>query len=252
MCTVTWFHQPGGYQLFSNRDEKRTRKPATGPELQEQNGVRFVAPVDGDFGGSWIATNEFGLSLCLVNGLGERPQETRSRGLVLTEWIAAPELAALRELVDGSDLGAVAPFSMVALQPRGSARVIRWNGVNCELIEERDAPMPLVSSSFDPDGVTRSRRDLLEQMCRRSSQTGAFLAFHRSHQPERGPYSPCMHRPDAHSVSFTWVNVTADEAAMYYAPGAPCSSLAGESRLLPIGAPRNVAGRAGRPQPCVT
>ena len=26
MCTVSWFHEPGGYQLLCNRDEKFSRK----------------------------------------------------------------------------------------------------------------------------------------------------------------------------------------------------------------------------------
>jgi len=252
MCTVTWYRQPGGYQLFSNRDEKPARKPATGPELLEQRGVRFIAPVDGDCGGSWIATNEFGLSLCLINGPGARPKETRSRGLVLTDWISAPDLASLRELVARSDLRGVAPFSMVVLEAQSPASVIQWNGARCDLIEEQHAPMPLVSSSFDPHGVARSRRDLLLQMSGGSSKTGVFLAFHRSHEPERGPYSPCMHRSDAYSVSFTWVNVMAGEAIMYYAPGPPCSSLFGESRLLPIGTLQDSARLTGRLQPCAT
>ena len=68
MCTVSWVHQPGGYHLLSNRDEKRTRGTASAPALVERGGVRFIAPIDADFGGTWIAANEFGISLCLLNG----------------------------------------------------------------------------------------------------------------------------------------------------------------------------------------
>ena len=67
MCTVSWLRQSNGYQLFCNRDEKRTRRPSSGPQLLVRDGVRFLAPIDADFGGTWIAVNEFGLSLVLVN-----------------------------------------------------------------------------------------------------------------------------------------------------------------------------------------
>ena len=62
MCTVSWLHEPGGYHLLCNRDEKRTRGAALGPRIQKSAGVRFVAPADADFGGTWIAVNEFGVS----------------------------------------------------------------------------------------------------------------------------------------------------------------------------------------------
>ncbi len=60
MCTVSWIHEEGGYQLFSNRDETYTRKPALPPSAREQRGVRFIAPIDGDQGGSWIGVSAAG------------------------------------------------------------------------------------------------------------------------------------------------------------------------------------------------
>ena len=51
-----------------------------------------------------------------------------------------------------------------------------------------------------------------------------FLFFHRSHRPERGAHSPCMHRDDARTVSLTGVRVTASAISMTYADGPPCST----------------------------
>lgn len=67
MCTVSWLHKAKGYVLLCNRDERHTRKPALGPRISERNGISFIAPVDGDHGGSWIGVNQFGLTLCLLN-----------------------------------------------------------------------------------------------------------------------------------------------------------------------------------------
>ena len=52
MCTVSWIQNERGYQLLCNRDEKRTRLPATSPELRSIDRVLYLAPTDGDFGGS--------------------------------------------------------------------------------------------------------------------------------------------------------------------------------------------------------
>lgn len=254
MCTVTWLRQPSGYQLFCNRDEKLTRKRATPPEVRERGGVRFLAPLDGDFGGSWITTNEFGVSLCLVNGLGERREEGRSRGLVLIDLSKASTLREVREAIASYDLGAVSPFTLVGLEPDVPAILVKWDGRQCVIKNGGERFMPLVSSSFDGDGVRESRHKRWRSMADLSSKSGAFLAFHRSHEPERGPYSPCMHRADAQTVSFAWVTVDRRQAAMYYEDGPPCMAFAGESRILPL-ATRGLhaTGPAiARPVPCAT
>ena len=72
MCTVTWIVESHGYQLFFNRDELRTRKPAEKPTIRTNAILPFIAPADGDHGGSWIAVNEAGLCVCLLNGDGGR------------------------------------------------------------------------------------------------------------------------------------------------------------------------------------
>ncbi len=69
MCTVSWLHDEiGGYQILCNRDEKYTRGRASAPRIETRNGMRYLAPIDSDSGGTWILTNELGITLCLLNG----------------------------------------------------------------------------------------------------------------------------------------------------------------------------------------
>ncbi len=93
MCTVSWVHEDRGYQLFSNRDEKLTRGVANDPQLLCRDGVRFLAPIDGDFGGTWIAANEFGVSVCLLNGAAKSHRagdsHHRSRGQIVLDLASA-------------------------------------------------------------------------------------------------------------------------------------------------------------------
>ena len=237
MCTVSWIHQGSGYQLLSNRDEKRTRRPASTPRLLTRDSVRFVAPIDGDFGGTWIAVNEYGLSLVLLNRAPSSPAKL-SRGLLPMNLIPSPTLSEIAERISATDLSDFAAFTLAALEPSLPAALFHWDGRGLTADFDGDRHVPLVSSSFDPERVERERRaefDRLRQLPG-GLRAGNLLAFHASHQPERGPdaYSTCMHRPDAETVSFTWVTVNAAEASLYYAPGALCSSLAGESRTLSL------------------
>jgi hypothetical protein len=65
--------------------------------------------------------------------------------------------------------------------------------------------------------------------------SGALFAFHASHASCPGAYSPCMHRPDAETVSFSWIRVRPGEIEFFYSPAAPCRWAAGDSlRLLRI------------------
>ena len=82
--------------------------------------------------------------------------------------------------------------------------------------------MPLASSSFDPCGVQEARRSQMWQLLERTghANAGAFLAFHRSHAPQRGPYSPCMHRAGVQTVSFTWV-IAVVESLLFARPAVP-------------------------------
>src|SRR5687768_12141538 len=97
MCTVSWSHQDDGYHLLCNRDERHTRKPARPPRVHERSDVRFIAPIDGDHGGSWIGVNQFGLSLCLLNRYQDGEQSAtgsnKSRGLLLAGLMYSPSRA---------------------------------------------------------------------------------------------------------------------------------------------------------------
>src|SRR5271166_4355031 len=128
MCTASWIFDDSGYRLFFNRDEKLTRKRAMPPGFAAQNGVRFLAPVDGDFGGTWIATNEFGVSVCLLNGanLTASTGVKRSRGLLIPELISAPSVEAICGRVRGVDFALFAPFTIAALEPGHPAALFEW------------------------------------------------------------------------------------------------------------------------------
>jgi hypothetical protein len=247
MCTVSWIHEDTGYQIFCNRDEKLTRQPATDPRLLCRDGVRFLAPIDGDSGGTWIATNELGVTVCLLNGTLEgEPQPgsgRRSRGLVVLELASAESIQDVQTRVWQIDLRPYEPFTLAVLETGQHALAIEWDGNEKRILPFGEPYMPLVSSSFDTGAVRARRRSQLAQMVQGSGVLNpvSLLMFHQSHLPERGPYSPCMHRADAETVSFSWVTVTDSEASFYYSAGAPCRALTGASYSLALRQEESVA-----------
>ena len=135
-----------------------------------------------------------------------------------------------------SDLTPYAPFTLAVLEPGQYTSVMEWDGFERSIVPYGEPYMPLVSSSFDPDGVQVRRR---EEFLRRLDAAGklqasVLFAFHESHGAGKDAYSPCMHRPDARTVSFSWIQVRSDSVEFFYAPDAPCSWSPGQSQTLEL------------------
>ncbi len=234
MCTVSWAATADGYELFCNRDERRTRAAAQAPTVRRSRGVRFVAPTDAEAGGTWIAANEYGLTLCLLNRYtddGSPPAgELKSRGLLLPELISLRDAAEVMRAVECGSLSQFRPFTLLALAADAPPAAACWTGHRLLFAdEEADSLMPLTSSSFDSTEVVRERMKLFRSMSAgHPGRAGELLSrFHHSHEPEPGPFSVCMHRPDASTVSFSRVKVSPVSIEFYYRPSPPCAGARG-------------------------
>jgi hypothetical protein len=236
MCTVSWLHQDDGFQLFCNRDEKKARPVARGPEVIVSGGVRFIAPLD-HAGGTWIAVNHYGLSLCLLNGSGLRSEKrkvpAKSRGHIIMELASATGVAEAYDRYWQTPLIDFAPFRLVLLE-RGRTAVVAWDGASRSIVP-RDIAL-LSSSSVDDAGARRARVREFHRLRRRYSAhlPEGHLEFHRSHNSKANAYSPCMHRPDTETVSFSLVQVSGSEVVVHYSPASPCRQYPPQIRRLPI------------------
>lgn len=229
MCTVSWAATAEGYELFCNRDERRTRRAAHAPAERTSRGVRFIAPTDAEAGGTWLAANEYGLTLCLLNRYpeGEAPAgEFKSRGLLLPGLMGLRDPFEVMRAVTRGGLSQFQPFTLLALAPGAPPNAACWTGRRLLVCEEgADSLMPLTSSSFNGAEVVRARRELFRRMTEGPTNCPAetLTRFHHSHEPEPGPLSVCMHRPDASTVSFSRVKVNSGSVEFYYQPGPPCA-----------------------------
>ena len=231
MCTVTWLRDAAGFHLLHNRDELRTRQLALGPRIHERDGVRFIAPVDANAGGTWVGVNEFGLAACLLNryepALATAPTAGfTSRGLLLMSVLTAHSIQAIQNHIIDMRLDIYQPFQLVIAQLDAGPTVMDWTGSALRIDTQPDARLPLVSSSLDGVGVNRVRGRIYQPLRGHATLIG-LRAFHASHDNGTragGPsaYSVCMHRADAQTVSFTEINITSGEVELHYQPGPPC------------------------------
>lgn len=132
MCTVSFLPLPGdGFILTSNRDEWAQRKPAIAPRRHQINGKYVFFPQDQQAGGTWIATCEFGYTLCLLNGGFEahhtQPPYRLSRGKMLLDFYFYDGLEDFRDRYDFTDIEA---FTLLIINSNQGLHLdeLRWDG----------------------------------------------------------------------------------------------------------------------------
>src|SRR5438876_9883074 len=77
MCTVSFLPNKHGFYLAMNRDEKFTRSTALPPAIVDLADRRAIFPCEPQ-GGTWIAANDAGVCLALINWHRIERQPVRS------------------------------------------------------------------------------------------------------------------------------------------------------------------------------
>lgn len=224
MCTASWSPGPDGYTFCFSRDERRTRAPALDPAEREESGVRYLAPLDGDFGGTWIAVTMHGLAFGLLNRYqvdnAEEPKEPLSRGLLIPAMASSPDLLTVASRLEHVHTARFRPFTLIALAPGHAAMLAAWDGRQLRLQRHVSPGLLLTSSAVNEPEVAATR---VQTFAALPEVTAASLeTIHRSHIPDKGPRSICMHRPEAQTRSYSRVVVTPSLVALHHTDGSPC------------------------------
>ena len=115
MCTVTFIKHKDGFSLTSNRDEQASR-PTFAPQVYQEYNQNLVYPKDQKAGGTWIASSEQNVSVCLLNGAFKKHTRQlpydRSRGQVLKERFA---FKSNEDFIHHVDLNKVEPFTLLMI-----------------------------------------------------------------------------------------------------------------------------------------
>ena len=145
MCTLTYLPTSDEqYILTTNRDESPERGDAGFPSYLHLEGKNILFPQDPKAGGTWVATADNGISVCLLNGADEpheyNPPYRMSRGLVVLEAI---ECIKPNEFFKNYDFTDIEPFTMVVLFHDPELRILefKWDGKD-SFLQEKDPKKP--------------------------------------------------------------------------------------------------------------
>jgi hypothetical protein len=240
MCTVTFIARKRGYALGMNRDERLTRVQGLPPAERRSEGRRVICPSEPG-GGTWIALNETGVTFALINWYSiptrvNGAATTRGEIVVAVSGFADESSAAVR--LQEFQLKRINPFRLIGIFP-ATQQVVewRWDLSRLTTARHRWKTQQWISSGFDEPTAQRVRSKTFQQAGRQLSVGSLdwLRRLHCSHSPHAGPFSTCMHRADAATVSYTEISVSFHEAVMHSELGAPCQSYAPINHRLQLG-----------------
>ena len=227
MCSVTFWPRPGGYLLGMNRDESLARVAGL-PPARVAIGSRTAMHPSEPGGGTWISVNDHGVGIALINWYAiaaRAPQPAASRGdvvLALRDCRSADEAA---ERLGRLPLARTNPFRVIGFfVPAQTVCEWRWDLRALERLHHDWSPRQWLSSGYD-EPVAQRIRGLTFDSMRGEPDAGSVAwlrRLHASHGPERGPFSTCMHRADAATVSYTEAEVNEAIAVMRHCLAPPC------------------------------
>jgi hypothetical protein len=230
MCTVTFIAQRSGYYLGMNRDEKLTRVDGLPPTRRKLAGRGVLCPTEPS-GGTWISLNDLGVSVALINWYSVRKHVERnavSRGEVVKAVGIAESAKAAHARLKELPLRRINPFRLIGIFP-ASDEIVEWRWNLKRLVRKRARwrTQQWISSGFDEPAAQRHRGGSFREALPPRSMPGLnwLRRLHRSHAPHAGPFSTCMHRSDAATVSYTEIAVARRTATMRYYAGSPCTCL---------------------------
>jgi hypothetical protein len=235
MCTLTFIPNEHGYIIGMNRDEQIARTRAFPPAI---NGLA-IYPREPATGGTWLAVNASGLTLALLNKNedGPLPVKLRSRGEVIPALISAHSLAEVhRRLVEIGFKG-LWPFRLIAVSAE-EREVCEWShGTQLSRSHYEWQARHWYSSGMSDLEANRIRTAVVKEAWQQP-EAGSLpwlRSLHRSHLPQKGAFSICVHRDDAVSVSYSEILFQNGNATFRYAAGSPCQYTTFNSELsLPL------------------
>lgn len=227
MCSVTFWPRRGGYIVGMNRDENLARVRGLPPARADVGDVQVLHPSE-PAGGTWISVNDRGVSFALVNWYSvtaRAPQPVVSRGEVVPAMRDASTSVGSGDRFDRLDLARMDPFRLIGFFPEEHLAVEwRWDTRVPSRTTHAWTPMQWLSSGHDEPSAQRIRGGTFGAV-RDEPDAGSvpwLRRLHASHAPERGPFSTCMHRADAGTVSYTEIEVDEVSARMDHSTEALC------------------------------
>lgn len=216
---MTWARRAGELAVCFNRDEQHSRAESMPPRVWPGG---FLAPLDADAGGTWLAVKTDGTVLALLNHYPldfTKCTPAPSRGALVAALAAhrgRPTPALLLRL--GAER--MNPFRLVALSLTRTV-VFTWNGRRLS----RDGMLGdtgfITSSSWETQAVIAVRHEMFRHWIQdnESLTLEAMIQFHSiAHHAKGSAWAMCMSRDDARSVSLNTIHIAKGRAVMTHQP----------------------------------
>jgi len=236
MCTLSFMPDQGGFHLLMNRDEQRMRPVGLPAALHSCEHYQALYPSE-PTGGTWIGVNEKGLTIALINWYS-KPQlqgaPAFSRGEIIPKLLAEHSPKNAEILLRSLPLTRLNPFRLILVSAMDqSLHEFRSGATTLEKLSFPWERHHWFSSGFDEPEAMRIR-GMTSTKASGNDSLAMLQGLHRSHEPEKGSFSICMHREDAHTVSFTEVSVSSGTALMSHQNDSPCKLSAETTRTLTL------------------
>ena len=230
MCTLSFLPSHKGFHLLMNRDEQRLRPEGIPPAIHHCDARAAIYPSE-PTGGTWIGSNDLGLTFALINWYSKPQLSTPpafSRGMIIPQLLSQRTLDAAGDLFFSLPHSRLNPYRLIGIS-LAERRLQEWCScvTDTELLALSWERRHWFSSGFEEAETSRVRA----ATCREAFVDYAGISLdsvrrlQSSHLPSKGPSSICMHRPDACTVSCTELSLTHGRAAMRHHSGAPCEAL---------------------------
>ncbi|MGA2248361.1 MAG: NRDE family protein [Verrucomicrobiota bacterium] len=219
-----------GYLLAMNRDEKLSRAKGVLPRRSVLDGRAVISPAEPG-GGTWIALNDTGATFALINWYSVRhavKANTVSRGEVVKSVAAQISASGVSRMLTTLPLKQINPFRLMAIFP-AQKEIYQWCWNLRSLVcrKQHWKSQQWISSGYDEPTAQQVRSKTFRLAFRQKSagRLAWLRRLHRSHAPVCGPFSTCMHRDDAASVSYTEIIFSKYQITMAQCNTAPCQSV---------------------------
>ncbi len=229
MCTLTFIPREHGYLIGMNRDERILRGPAAPPQRVESSNAIAVFPRDGA-GGTWIASNDAGITLALLNWNDVCPQalpstENRTRGELIPALIHDGSLHEVSQALAKFDCSAMLPFRLVGIfEAEKEIQEWRWDRKQLTSLPHSWKLQHWFSSGLSDERALVERGALcaLAQQEGDAGSTPWLRRLHTAHGEVPGPFSVCVHRDAVETLSYTEVECGRQKMRFRYFAGSPC------------------------------
>lgn len=208
MCSVAWTFHKGGYELGFNRDEKWVRPVSRDPQLELGHPVPGACARDPEVGGTWLFTNEYGVTLAVMNsypgGMIPPPGRTSRGMLPLLAAAHASTDQIERALFATTDWMRFAPCELLMID-QDQTRHFGWDGRTFGVLQTPGSNF-LTTSSVATEAVKLARHSRFDQIS--SCTIRAILDDVTAADPAAAIY---VTRKDGGTVSQTIISVRSGE-----------------------------------------